>query len=127
MPTGYLRLELQPAPGVQVFVDGEFVGMLDEAGDLELVPGTRRIEIRADGYDQLIFDARIAAGRTISYRGALVPQATTPPTPTVAPAAFRPEGQTFYFIPGCYLGNIPPEQVRLPASCDLSRMVTHRP
>lgn len=122
--TGHLRLELPPARDVQVFVDGEFVGMLDAAGDLELAPGTRRIEIRAEGYDTLMFDARIAAGRAITYRGALVPQPTTRTPALSAPAR---QDHTFYFIPGCYLGNVPPEQVRLPARCDLKLMITHRP
>ena len=43
----------------------------------------------------------------------------TPP-PAVAPS-------TFYFIPGCYIGNVPPEKVELPANCDMSRLITRKP
>jgi hypothetical protein len=129
-PTGRLRFDLQPARGVQLFVDGEFVDMLDDVGaELELEAGSRRIELRADGYDPLLFDARIVGGRTITYRGSLTSQssANVVNAPPPAPEPARRERQTFYLIPGCYLGNIPPEQVRLPAGCDLSRTIIHRP
>jgi hypothetical protein len=137
LPMGRLRLELQPGgEAVQVFVDGAYVGTLaDVGGALELEAGTRRIEIRATGYEPLVFDARIVAGQAIGYRGALEPlprdTAPTEPAsrdsvPTAEPPAPRPK-QTFYFIPGCYLGNIPPDQVRLPPGCDLTRLITRTP
>jgi hypothetical protein len=129
--TGRLRLELHPAD-LQLFVDGEYVGTSDDMGaELELEAGTRRIEIRAPGYETLNIDARIAPGRTITYRGALEPRspaasAAVPPDPAPEPSAPLPK-QTLYFIPGCYLGNVPPHEVRLPPGCDLSRMTTRRP
>jgi hypothetical protein len=129
---GRLRLEVEPADILQVFVDGEFVGTLQEVGaELDLEPGSRRIEVRAPGYESLVFDARIVGLRTITYRGALQPQAAPPPPPpgalTPADKAAPPRRQTFYLIPGCYMGNIPPQEIKLPANCDLSRLITHTP
>jgi hypothetical protein len=31
---------------------------------------------------------------------------------------------TFYFIPGCYAGNVPPKDAGLPATCDQTRVIT---
>jgi hypothetical protein len=31
---------------------------------------------------------------------------------------------TFYLVPGCYMGNVPPEEANLPATCDLARAVS---
>jgi hypothetical protein len=130
---GRLRLEVKPADIVQLFVDGVYVGTSDDVGDeLAMEPGVRRIEIRAEGYEPLIFDARIVAGRTITYRGSLRPVAPEPPPPasTVpAPPASHPSPQsrTMYFIPGCYLGNIPPGEIKLPSGCDLSRLIIRTP
>lgn len=129
--TGRLRLEIHPT-AVQLFVDGDYVGTLDDVGaELELEAGTRRIEFRAPDYRTLVIGARIAPGRTITYRGALEPlsraaSAALTPDPAPEPRAPLPK-QTFYFIPGCYLGNVPPHEVRLPPGCDLSRVMTHTP
>ena len=137
---GTLRLEIKPADA-QLYVDGEFVGTWsDLAGQLELAPGAHRIEIRAPRHEALAFDARITAGQAITYRGELTrvqerPAAATRPSLS-PPQKDRPlttappqpaRSQTFYLIPGCYLGNIPPDQVKLPANCDLTRMITHTP
>ena len=40
-----------------------------------------------------------------------------------APIARKP----FYFIPGCYLGDVPPKDAGLPASCDQSKTVVVKP
>lgn len=107
--------------------------MLEEMnGSVDLDAGAHRIEVRADGYEPLVLTARIIAGRTTTYRGALVPVTPGPPsaaTPAEAPPAPAQNAapQTFYLIPGCYMGNIPPEQVRLPANCDTSRVITYTP
>jgi hypothetical protein len=136
---GRLELDVRP-PHAQVFVDGEFVGTWNDlAGELELTPGTHRIEIRAPGHAALTFDARITAGRTITYQGVLKPiesekkERSSEPrayaaTPNAAdtPASPRPP-QTFYMIPGCYLGNVPPEQVKLAPGCEQRRVYTHTP
>ena len=31
---------------------------------------------------------------------------------------------TGYVIPGCYIGNVPPQEAGLPAGCDLGRLIT---
>ena len=118
--TGTLRLELTGAGGgSQVFVEGYFVGTLDDVnGELRLPPGPRRIEVRAPGQEPLTFDVIIVADRSITYRAMLPLVLDTPPSKAAAPPS------TFYFIPGCYIGNVPPQEVKLPANCDLSRLVT---
>jgi hypothetical protein len=137
--TGRLRLEVHPPDALQLYVDGEYVGTADDhGGELEMEPGSRRIEIRAPGFETLVFDAKIISGRTITYRGSLQPSAPanepdsamprdTMPSAT-PPEATVPAGkQTFYFIPGCYIGNVPPQQVPLPPDCDLTRLITRTP
>ncbi len=46
-----------------------------------------------------------------------------PPPPIVLPTGSR----TIYVIPGCYLGNVPPDTSRLRAGCDVRRMKTYEP
>jgi hypothetical protein len=122
-PTGRLELLVEPADA-QVFIGGEYFGtVFDLQGALDLPPGTHRLEILLAAHEPLVFDVRIEAGRRISYRGALSPLPQGP-LPSAAPP---PAHTTFYFIPGCYLGNVPPDQVKLPAGCDRSRMITYKP
>jgi hypothetical protein len=124
MTAGMLRLEMEPPDLLQLFVDGDFVGTIEDlSGELVLEPGTRRIEIRKPNYEPVTFDARIVQGRTITYRGALTPVAQ----PLVVPDERPKRPQTFYLIRGCYLGNIPPEQVRLPPGCEGRPVVTYTP
>ena len=48
-PMGALRLEVEPKESLQVYVDGVYVGTPADLGDeIELTPGTRRIELRAE-------------------------------------------------------------------------------
>ena len=56
-----------------------------------------------------------------SYLPGLRSQVGPAPTqvPPRAPA-------TIYFIPGCYLGDVPPKDAGLPAGCDASRAVTFK-
>ncbi len=132
---GTLRLDVEPAALVQVFVDGFFVGTpSDFRGDLELEAGTHRVELRAPGYHTLSLDVQIAPGRIATYRRALDPVggAAPPDTPAaVAPAPDVPAApvapRTIYMIPGCYLGNVPPQEASLPATCDASRVTTFEP
>jgi hypothetical protein len=138
-PVGILRLELQAAgAAMQLYVDGYFVGTPDEINrDLTLEAGPHRIEIRASGYETITFDVRIVAGRSITYRATLQRVASQPqPQPSIDPPAgpAQPASQlapaapsTFYFIPGCYIGNVPPEKVELPANCDMSLLITRKP
>ena len=123
--TGGLRLEVDPEGLLQIFVDGVFVGTpRDLGGEITLRPGSHRIEIRAPGYETLTFDARIEAGRAITYRGELTSMAVTaPPPPVYVPTGSR----ALYVIPGCYLGNVTPDPKRLPAACDISQMKTLTP
>jgi len=156
--TGRLRLEIEPEDTAQVFVDGEYVGTPADIGrEIELAPGRRQIEIRASGYDTETFDARVAAGRTMTYRQTLnragrsgrsgggngvgeanalgraagaaeVPAVIeTSPTGQTRPTSRTRPKTTFYLIPGCYLGNVHPDLVKLPEGCDFSRMITHTP
>lgn len=124
--TGFLRLEVEPAGSLQIYVDGVFVGTPSDLGpELELGSGPHRIEIRAPGYESLTFDARIEVDRGITYRGELTPLDTTPVQVVPTPAATG--SRTLYVIPGCYLGNVLPEASRLPPGCEISRMTTHAP
>jgi len=58
-----------------VFVDGYFVGIVDEFDGifqrLHLDTGTHRIEVRAPGYEPLAIDVRIAPEHTTTYEGSL--------------------------------------------------------
>ncbi len=72
--TGGVSFEISPDTA-EVFVDGSYIGT---AGDftpvsqpLGLTPGRHRIEIRAQGYRTMSFDADVVAGQVIPYRGAL--------------------------------------------------------
>jgi hypothetical protein len=132
-PMGALRLEVEPKESLQIYVDGVYLGTPADLGDeIELAPGTRRIELRARGYRSLTFSAEILDGRSISYRGSLdaIAEPATPAAPAApvkaAPAA--PVGsRTMYMIPGCYLGNVSPKNVTLPAGCDISKLTTISP
>lgn len=131
-PMGALRLEVEPRESLQIFVDGVYMGTPADLGDeIEIAPGTRRIELRAPGYRTLTFTAEIADGRSITYRGSLeslaasAPRADAPP-PSVTPPT--PTGsRVMYVIPGCYLGNVSPKNVALPSGCDISKLTTISP
>jgi len=129
---GALRLEVEPRESLQIFVDGVYIGRPVDLGDeLEVPPGTRRIELRAPGYRTLTFNAEIADGRSITYRGTLesvaAPAARTdaPPAPVKPPAAAG--SRVMYVIPGCYLGNVSPKNVALPEGCDINKLTTISP
>lgn len=124
--SGRLRLDVEPASLLQIFVDGVFVGTPADLGnELGLRTGPHRIEIRAPGYETLVFDTRIESDRTITYRGELKSTGAKAPAP---PAIVAPTGsRTLYVIPGCYLGNVRPSADQLPQGCDIGRMKTHAP
>lgn len=51
-----------------------------------------------------------------------------PPPPREPEPPFVPTGdRTLYVIPGCYVGNVPPKDVKLPAHCDLAKLTTFTP
>jgi hypothetical protein len=127
-PTGMLLLDLQPSRTAQLYVDDFYVGTTDELGlDLTLDAGPHNVEIRTPGYEPVAVKVNIEAGRAITYRSALQPLASTTAEPAPARAeAAKPAAppKPVYFIPGCYLGNVPPKDAGLPASCDQSRAKT---
>jgi PEGA domain-containing protein len=136
-PLGSLRLDIHPARA-QLFVNGEYIGTPEDFnGELELEAGSHTFEIRSPGYETLVVSVKITAGRSITYRGELKRvDRDAAPRPARQPSADREEKKepavappptTFYYIPGCYMGNVPPEKVALPANCDLSRLVTRTP
>jgi hypothetical protein len=134
VPMGALRIEVEPKESLQIYVDGVYLGTPADLGDeLELTPGTRRIELRAREHHSLVFNAEIVDGRSITYRGSLEPAPQAPQVPkapqapeAVAPAVIAARA-TMYMIPGCYLGNVSPKSVALPAGCDISKLKTISP
>jgi hypothetical protein len=51
-----------------------------------------------------------------------------PPPPRAPEPPFVPTGdRTLYVIPGCYVGNVPPKDVKLPDTCDLAKLTTFTP
>jgi len=121
---GGLRLEVEPADLVQVFVDGVFIGSPREIGnEIALEPGTRRIELRAEGYKTLVFNTQIFQDRTIVYRATLErDRMVMAPPPVQLPVATG--SKTIYVIPGCYLGNVSPQEIKLPPGCDIGKLRT---
>jgi hypothetical protein len=117
---GRLILEIEPA-GAQVFADGYYVGVPEDfsatRGGGVLEAGLHRIDVSATGYESLAVDLRVTSGQPVTYRAALK---ALPPLMSAPPS-------TFYLIPGCYMGNIPPKDAHLPATCDQSRAVVWRP
>ncbi len=121
--TGTLWLEVQPQVPVQFLVDDAYVGTSDELGfGLELEPGNREIELRAEGFEPLHVKVRITAARSLRYQAML--RASFGPATPPGPAAVAPAPMTVYVIPGCYAGNVPPQDVRLPEGCDRSLATT---
>jgi hypothetical protein len=123
-PTGSVRLELQPGVDPQLFVDGYYVGTLNDVGrELTLEAGPHTLDLAAEGYERLQFGVQIPAGRSITYRGTLKAFAVAP-APRATAAAPLPPPATIYVIPGCYVGNVPPSDAHLPAGCDAALATT---
>lgn len=74
--TGSLKLKIKPREA-SVYVDGYFAGRVDDYDGLfqrlTVESGPHRIEVRADGFDPLMFEVRILPARTITYKGELKP------------------------------------------------------
>jgi hypothetical protein len=117
---GRLILDVEPG-GAQVFADGYYVGVPEDfsaaRGGGLLEAGRHRIDVTAAGYEPMSMDLRVTSDQPITVRATLK---SLPPPLAVAPT-------TLYLIPGCYMGNIPPKDARLPATCDQSRTITWRP
>jgi hypothetical protein len=78
---GSLKLKVKPKEA-EVYVDGYFVGLVDDFDGtfqhLDVEAGTHRIEIRANGYQPLVLEIRIAPGREVKYEGRLRPATAEP-------------------------------------------------
>ena len=51
------------------------------------------------------------------------PRPAEPPPPPYVPTGDR----TVYVIPGCYVGNVSPVNVKLPPNCDITKVTTYVP
>ena len=73
--TGEVRLQVKPRDA-DVYVDGFYAGRVDDFDgflqSLTLEEGPHTIEIVAQGYEPLVFNVRVVAGRKINYRRDLV-------------------------------------------------------
>jgi hypothetical protein len=73
---GGLKLKVEPT-FAEVYVDGYYMGVVGDFDGafqkMDLEVGAHHIEIRAPGYQTIVFDVRIEFGDTVTYRGALQP------------------------------------------------------
>jgi hypothetical protein len=73
---GSVRLKVRPREA-EVLVDGYYVGQVDNFDGvfqrLELEPGPHRIEVRANGFQPMVFEVRVLPGRNLTYQGELQP------------------------------------------------------
>jgi hypothetical protein len=76
-PFGGVRIDV-PQRDAEVYVDGYFAGVVDDYDgafqQLNLEPGTHRLEIRGAGFETVSFEVNTEPGRTITYRTSLRPQ-----------------------------------------------------
>ena len=127
-----LILDIHP-PTAQVFADGYYIGLPEdfrfEDGGAVLEPGPHRIDILERDYEPVSFDVNLTRGQSATFRRMLTPTLRAP-QPASDDAAKAPpvakQPATFYLIPGCYIGNVPPNEANLPASCDIARAVSFR-
>jgi hypothetical protein len=128
---GTLRVELRSGVDPQIFIDGYYVGLYSDApgGELTVDAGAHTIELHEDGYDPLHAEIRVPEDATVTYVAELKWIAPLParlvedPRPSSPP----PAPTTIYVIPGCYVGNVPPRDVLLPAGCDAAKAVVLPP
>ena len=87
---GTLSIQTRPA-GAEIFIDGEHWTGSGETGPLQvqLAPGSHRIEVRAPGRQTYVSDVTIRAGETTPLNVSLA-VATPRPEPPPAPAPPRP-------------------------------------
>ena len=71
---GSLRLKIDERDA-EVYVDGLYRGVVDDFDGvlqrLKLEAGAHRLEVRAPGYQPLVFDVLVTPGETTTYRGDL--------------------------------------------------------
>jgi hypothetical protein len=72
--SGGISIDVDPTTA-SVFIDGKYMGTGADFGPnaqpLGLAPGRHRVEIRAEGYESMTFDADVAAGEVTPYKAAL--------------------------------------------------------
>jgi hypothetical protein len=85
--------------------------------EFKLPPAAPR---RAPDYEST-FDINIVSSRLAMNRGDLTPVRQTA---GFVASSIRRGSDTFYVIPGCYLGNLQPREVELPPGCDLKKART---
>jgi len=72
--SGGVSFEIDP-PTASVFIDGKYMGTGADFGPnvqpLGVTPGRHRVEIRAEGYESMSFDADVAAGEVTPYKASL--------------------------------------------------------
>jgi hypothetical protein len=132
---GRLRLDVEPG-SARVFVDGTFVGTVDEinyrSGGFPIAPGSHRVTVLAAGYESAGTFVRVNPGESVLYReyldqnqnrftsrfsGAFIPVSRYSRVP--APA-------TLYVIPGCYAGDAMPRAEQLRPGCAIENVRTVR-
>jgi hypothetical protein len=123
LTTGSLVLQVQPA-SAQLFVDGYYFGTPADfdgrQGELALEAGVHRVQLVAPGYESVTVDVNMRVNQTVRYQNVMKPVAATPPPSPAAPITPK----TLYLVPGCYLGDVPPKDAHLPATCDVTKVVT---
>jgi hypothetical protein len=125
-----LRLELRSGVDPQIFIDGYYVGLYSDAlgGELTVDAGAHTIELHEDGYDPLRADIEVPQHGIVTYVAEL--KWNAPSSPRVEdsrPFSPPPLPTTIYVIPGCYVGNVPPRDVRLPGACNPADAVVFPP
>jgi hypothetical protein len=73
-PVGGVQLDIQPWRA-RVYVDGDFVGRVDDFSGyyrhLDVAAGPHQLVIVEPGFQPLILELIVPAGRTVTYRGTL--------------------------------------------------------
>jgi hypothetical protein len=71
---GGFSFEVSPS-SAQVFVDGKYMGTVGEftpqTQPLGIQAGRRHVELVADGYQPIRFDADVVAGQVLPYQGSM--------------------------------------------------------
>jgi hypothetical protein len=71
---GGVRIDL-PQRDAEVYVDGYYIGIVDDFDgpfqQAHLEPGPHRIEVRAEGFEAITFDANVLPNRTTTYRAGM--------------------------------------------------------
>jgi hypothetical protein len=124
---GTLRLALSSGINPEIFIDGYYAGLFSEAGgELTLHAGAHTIELRETGYQSVRIPVNIQPNEVITYDVGLLPIVSAPlvnSAQSAEPTQPAPAPTTIYVVPGCYIGNVPPQEVALPAGCDARNAV----